>query len=92
MKNHYMKLKAPKTSSFSSASESMLYMLIELDELISQKAWFDRYTIYCQQKREETRGMYSRPAELDGCVKLLLEKGYVKLIPGEALERVVAHF
>ena len=92
MRNHYMKSKMLPNSSFASATESVLYMLLELDELVVEKAWFDRYSMYCQQKPQEAKEMASNQNHLRGCIKLLIEKGYIKTIPGEALERVSNHF
>lgn len=93
MRNHYaISTKVKEKEPFASAGESLLFTMFQPQELITIEALVSRLNIYCQSKRDETKGIRADTKTVEGHLKLLTSKGYVKEIPGDALDRVVNYF
>lgn len=93
MRNHYVHITSKANRPmFATAGESILFSMFQPDELITFETLLSRYNQYCHAKRDECRGLRTDAKTIDGDLKLLVAKGYVKELPGEAVERLVSNF
>lgn len=92
MSPHFTKLSPKSAADFSTAAESVLYFLLEEDELITLRAWHQRFVIYCQQKPDNTKGLRCDWKTTTDNANILVAKGYVKELSADSIERLLNFF
>lgn len=90
MRNHYTKSDKHVKEPFGTPGESLLYSMLQPEELVTFDVLHDRLCRYAQYRREEYVNT-AVPINTD-YLNLLVKKGYVKEIPGDSIKRFVKSF